>query len=169
MSFGDHLMMTSTQPAITSHIPTVSQRHLSGLEGTHLSRDRGTDIPSLSSKIQCSQQVTNLSATLSDTPFVSRPVSSIGTANCSKMTSDNPASTPHRGKAPPIDPFTAEDITITFDDWLLTLERAASWNGWTPEESLMQLAGHLRGRASQEWKLLLPENRTTYQAAVRKT
>jgi len=41
------------------------------------------------------------------------------------------------GKAPPIDSFTAEDITITFDDCLLTLERAAAWNEWTPEESLM--------------------------------
>ena len=31
----------------------------------------------------------------------------------------------------------------------------------------MQLAGHLRGRASQEWKLLIPENRASYQVAVK--
>ena len=31
----------------------------------------------------------------------------------------------------------------------------------------MQLAGHLRGQALQEWKLLLPEDRKSYQAAVK--
>ena len=50
-----------------------------------------------------------------------------------------------RGKAPPIDLFTAESIGNTFDDWLLTLERAATWNGWTSDETLMQLSGHLKG------------------------
>ena len=40
-------------------------------------------------------------------------------------------------------------------------------SGHHAEESLMQLAGHLRGRALQEWKLLLPEDKITYQAAVR--
>ena len=49
----------------------------------------------------------------------------------------------------------------------MTLERAATWNGWTPDETLMQLAGHLRGRASQKWQLLLPENRASYQVAVK--
>ena len=37
-----------------------------------------------------------------------------------------------------------------FDNWIPILEQAASWNGWTEEESLMQLAGHLRGRALLE-------------------
>jgi len=41
-------------------------------------------------------------------------------------------------------------VKTTFDDWLMTLEQAAVWNGWSPEESLMQLAGYLRGRAAQE-------------------
>ena len=36
-----------------------------------------------------------------------------------------------------------------------------------PEESLMELAGHLRGRALQEWKLSLPEDRRSYQAAIK--
>ena len=62
-----------------------------------------------------------------------------------------------RGKAPPIDEFTAQDNCVTLDDWLPILKQAATWNGWSPEEMLMQLAGHLRGRALQEWKLLSSE------------
>ena len=72
-----------------------------------------------------------------------------------------------RGKAPPIDEFTAEDRCITFDDWLPILERAAMWNGWSKEESLMQLAGHLRGRALQEWKLVGTSDKATYESAIR--
>ena len=99
---------------------------------------------------QSNQQVTNLSTSLSDMLYVSRPISSVGTVDQGKLTLDGHAYIPRCGKAPPIDPFTAEDIGITFDDWLPILERAAIWNEWTPEESLMQLAGHLRGRALQE-------------------
>ena len=54
------------------------------------------------------------------------------------------------GKAPPIDPFCGNDPEVRLDDWLLTLERAAVWNNWSEEEHLLQLAGRLRGRASQE-------------------
>ena len=54
--------------------------------------------------------------------------------------------------------FIAEDGRIIFDDWLSTFEKASKWNEWTPEESLMQLAGYLRGRAAQEWKLLQLED-----------
>ena len=72
-----------------------------------------------------------------------------------------------RGKAPSIDPFTAEDPEIRFDDWLPTLERAAAWNGWSEEETLMQLAGYLRNRALQEWNLLNREDRGTYEEAVK--
>ena len=54
-------------------------------------------------------------------------------SSCPPLLSRAPAvSTPlvqHHGKAPPFDPFTAEDPEITFDDWLPTLERAAVWNG----------------------------------------
>ena len=39
----------------------------------------------------------------------------------------------HHGKAPLVDPFTAEDPEITFDDWLPTLERTAVWNGCMEE------------------------------------
>lgn len=55
-----------------------------------------------------------------------------------------------RGKAPPIDPFTGENPEIRLDDWLPSLQRASRWNQWTEEEQLIQLAGHLRGRALQE-------------------
>ena len=72
-----------------------------------------------------------------------------------------------RGKAPLVDPFTADDPEITFDDWLPTLERAAVWNGWSEEETLMQLAGYLRNRALQEWNLLSQGDCNTLKAAVK--
>ena len=40
---------------------------------------------------------------------------------------------------------------ITFEDWLPALQRAAEWSD---QETLIQLAGHFRGRALQEWTLL---------------
>ena len=55
-------------------------------------------------------------------------------------------------------------VKTAFDDWLLTLERAAMW---APVESLMQLAGYLRGKVAQEWKLLLPEEKANYQITKR--
>ena len=71
-----------------------------------------------------------------------------------------------KGRAPPVDPFFGDSIDVTFDDWLPSLERAAVWNSWTEEESLLQLAGYLRGRAFQEWNLLQPEERQDYKKAV---
>ncbi len=53
-----------------------------------------------------------------------------------------------RGKAP------AGNPDVRFEDWLPTLKRASKWNRWSEEESLLQLAGHLRGKALQEWNLL---------------
>jgi len=41
------------------------------------------------------------------------------------------------------------------------------WNDWTSEESLMQLAGYLGGKVTQEWKLLLPEEKVDYQIALK--
>ena len=101
----------------------------------------------------------------------SKPISSIGTT-----TFGFPTATPmcglsqlqHRhGKAPPIGEFTTEDSRTTFDDWIPILECAANWNGWTADESLMQLAGHLRGRALQEWKLSDPKEKNIYQITVK--
>ena len=67
-----------------------------------------------------------------------------------------------RGK----DSFTGEDSEVTLHDWLPSLQRAAAWNGWTDGELILQLAGHLRGRALQEWNLLDPEEEDTYDEAV---
>lgn len=55
------------------------------------------------------------------------------------------------GRVQHLDPFTGDPKgELNFDDWLPTLERAAKWNQWTEEEQLLQLAGHLRGRAFRE-------------------
>ena len=72
----------------------------------------------------------------------------------------------HRGKAPPVDPFTGENLEIRIDEWLPSLERARAWNDWTEEELLLQLAGHLRGRALQEWGLLNEDSKRSYVQAV---
>ena len=71
-----------------------------------------------------------------------------------------------RGRAPPVDPFTGEDPESQLDDWLPTLDRACKWNDWTEEELLLQLAGHLRGRALQEWSLIDPGDRKTWEDAT---
>ena len=78
-----------------------------------------------------------------------------------------PASTRvrHR-KAPPIDSFTGEDPECCLDDWFPTLRRAADWNGWTEGDLLIQLAGHLKGRARQEWNLIADNEKRTYSQAT---
>ena len=48
-----------------------------------------------------------------------------------------------QGKAPPVGNFTGEDAESRLDNWLPTLQRAADWNGWTPDDLLIQLAGGL--------------------------
>jgi len=65
-----------------------------------------------------------------------------------------------------VDPFTGENEEVQLDDWLPALQRAASWNGWTEEDQLLQLAGHLRGRALQEWNLLDATEKTTFAKAI---
>jgi len=134
---------------ITGHKPMVSQGHVNEFKGGPRSQtDVSTNSAGLPFNLQSGQLVTNMSVSLSNTPFINRPISSIGVANCDGISHDNLAPMLCRGKEPPIDSFTGEDI---FDDWLLTLEQAAIWYGWTPDETLMQLSGHLRGRASQEY------------------
>ena len=96
---------------------------------------------------------------MSDIVSVGRPVCSTGTTSGSKLPGTSHVYISRHGKAPPVDPFTADDVNTTFDDWLLMLQQAVIWNNWTPEESLMQLAGYLRGKAAQVWKLLLPEEK----------
>ena len=69
---------------------------------------------------------------------------------------------PRRGKAPPVD-----FVEVRLEDWLPSLERAKLWNEWTEDELLLQLAGHLRGRAHQEWSLLGADEKRTYAEAVK--
>lgn len=70
------------------------------------------------------------------------------------------------GKAPPIDSFSGELEEILFDDWLPSLNRTSEWNGWKEEEKLLQLAGHLRGKALEEWNLIEEKERSAYTSAV---
>ena len=70
------------------------------------------------------------------------------------------------GKAPPVDSFNGEQPEVRFEDWLPTLERAAAWNGWSNEELLLQLAGHLRGKALQEWNLMGQAEKARYKDAT---
>ena len=69
------------------------------------------------------------------------------------------------GKAPPIDPFGAEGLDEHWDDWLPTFERAAEWNDWSDSECLLQLAGHLKGKARQEFSLLTSGQMSTFTMA----
>ena len=71
-----------------------------------------------------------------------------------------------RGKAPPVDTFDGENGETSFDDWLPALERAVVWNAWSDTESLIQFAGHLRGRALQEWNLIEPSDKNSFTKAV---
>ena len=109
--------------------------------------------------------VTFVSSYTSPTPTVTPIVASAASGTVPGMTVSC-AGVSRRGKAPPVDAYTGENAEVRFEDWLPTLDRAVSWNGWTDEESLIQLAGHLRGRALQEWNLLGEEEKGTYQTAT---
>ena len=90
--------------------------------------------------------------------------SSSGSSSPSPVHMDHPNR--RSGKAPPIDPFSGELEETLFDDWLPSLERTSKWNGWGEADKLLQLAGHLRGKALQEWNLLEEKEKGTYTAAV---
>lgn len=62
--------------------------------------------------------------------------------------------------------FTGEDSELMLDNWLPMLGRAAKWNGWTPDELMIQLARHLKGRASQKWNLISDEDKTQFKKAT---
>ncbi len=102
--------------------------------------------------------------TCSHTPFVpSSPVREHG-AEGGVLASSR--SYPRRGKAPPVEVFTGEDPETRLEDWLSALQRTARWNGWTPDEILIQLVEHLKGRAKQEWNLVQESDKETYKKAV---
>ena len=116
--------ITDTKSSPSVHFDRVS--HHGVLNQTDMSRISSIILP------QLGEQVTTVTTALSN-PFLAPVRNNQSQCRC--------------GKAPPIDEFTREDSRVTFDDWLPTLERAATWIGWTQEERLMQLAGHLRARA----------------------
>ena len=64
-------------------------------------------------------------------------------------------------KAPPIEAFIA---TIHWDDWLSTLEQAATCNNWSEQE---KLAGHLHGKAQKEWNLKTESFKVCISAGVK--
>ena len=92
-----------------------------------------------------------------------KPVERTPPASSSSPTEPGPV---RRGKAPPVDPFDGEGGCVPFEDWLPSLERAAIWNGWSESDRLVQLAGHLRKRALQEWNLLTEEEKSSFAAAT---
>ena len=71
-----------------------------------------------------------------------------------------------RGKAPPVNEFSGDDPECLLEDWLPSLERASLWNAWSEEEKMIQLAGHLKGRALQEWNLLRSDQRSMFPQAT---
>ena len=71
-----------------------------------------------------------------------------------------------RGKAPPMEFFSGENLSVLLEDWLPSLERAAEWNGWSVHDKLLQLPGYLKGRALQECHLLTRIEQQSYPAAI---
>ena len=68
-----------------------------------------------------------------------------------------------KGRAPPVETFSGDS---SFEDWLPALKRAATWNAWSSDETLIQLAGHLRGRAIEEWNLMDDSEKEDLEKAV---
>ena len=82
-------------------------------------------------------------------------------------TSVSQATTRHKGQGPPSRFLYWKDPELRLDDWIPALLRASKWYGWSEDEVLIQLAGHLRGRALQEWNLLPDEEKCDRQKAVK--
>ena len=53
-----------------------------------------------------------------------------------------------------------------FDDWIPTLNKAATWNDWTESNALMQLDGCVHRRALQEWNLKSQSESNTFKLNV---
>ena len=62
--------------------------------------------------------------------------------------------------------FSGENLECQLDDWHPSLDRASVWNAWTVEEKMMQFAGYLTGRALQEFNLLRPDERDSFESSV---
>ena len=57
---------------------------------------------------------------------------------------------------------------MMWEDWLPILERAATWNGWSKEQKLLQLAGYLKGKALHEWNLMGEQDKRLFSTAATK-
>lgn len=55
-----------------------------------------------------------------------------------------------RSRVPPGEPFTSERLDRLWEEWLPPLERAEVWYDWGEPEKLIQLVGHLQGKAHRE-------------------
>ena len=66
--------------------------------------------------------VANLDTSVTTEPSVTGIAQSEAQAELHASTGDR------KGRAPPVDPFSVEDEAVTLDDWLLALQRAATWN-----------------------------------------
>ena len=95
------------------------------------------------------------------------PITPVSTASNSGNNVTRVPVAQRKGKAPPFETFSGETKDVRLDDWLPSLKRASTWNGWTEEEDLLQLAGNLRGRALQEWNLLPEGEHLTFNSAVK--
>ena len=113
------------------------------------------------------QEIAQLRAQFEGRTNHRRPSPSPSEDSVSEPTTLPSSREPRRGRAPPIEKFSGESPEIRLDDWLPSLQRAASWNKWTEEEQLIQLAGHLKGRALIEWNLLSRTEISTMEAAVK--
>jgi hypothetical protein len=100
-----------------------------------------------------------------DPTVVSNP-SVVGVPQSVTLLREQKSTNNRRGKAPPVDPFNGEDEAIRLDDWLPALQRASTWNSWSDGDLLLQLAGHLRGRALQEWELISEDLKCNFSSAV---
>ena len=131
---------------------------------------RSTPVDALSSRpLGTSPKASTASVVASSTPVDALSSKSPGTLLKSSTTSVV-AGTPtaagtssRRGKAPPVDTFNGD---ANFEDWLPALQRSATWNAWTDDETLLQLAGHLRGRALEEWNLMDGSDRSDLKRAT---
>ena len=170
-----HVVSTSTHftPSVTTSsrcfvLPSYtcwSSVPSSGVSSSHLPLGASTGhLPVPGSVMPPSSTV---SLTIASQPIMctSSTSASLGIPRSTASGHPSTAAGLRRGKAPPVDNFTGEDSAVRWEDWLPTLERAATWNGWSDEESLMQLAGRLRGRALVEWNLLSGEEKSTYSAS----
>jgi len=91
---------------------------------------------------------------------------SLPSSTCTPEESRNSLLFHQHYKATLVNSFSAKSPNEQWDNWLSTFERAAEWNNWTDSECLLQLAGHLRGKAQQEFSLPSSNEKATFSSAI---